>query len=65
VLVECVIPSVLGHGHQGQGREGIDLLPSTWRPTKERLYAAGRIPASFFRARQGRPPKRAILTNAA
>ncbi len=40
-------------------REGIDFFPLTV-DYEERLYAAGRIPGSFFR-REGRPPERAIL----
>jgi len=41
-------------------REGIDFFPLRvdW---EERLYAAGRIPGSFFR-REGRPSERAILS---
>ncbi|HCC32975.1 MAG TPA: polyribonucleotide nucleotidyltransferase, partial [Clostridiales bacterium] len=41
-------------------REGIDFFPLTV-DYEERLYAAGRIPGSFFR-REGRPSERAILT---
>jgi polyribonucleotide nucleotidyltransferase len=40
-------------------REGIDFLPLTV-DYEERLYAAGRIPGSFFR-REGRPSEAAIL----
>ncbi len=40
-------------------REGIDFFPLTV-DFEERLYAAGRIPGSFFR-REGRPPEHAIL----
>lgn len=40
-------------------REGIDFFPLSV-DYEERLYAAGRIPGSFFR-REGRPPERAIL----
>jgi polyribonucleotide nucleotidyltransferase len=40
-------------------REGIDFLPLTV-DFEERLYAAGRIPGSFFR-REGRPPEHAVL----
>ncbi|HEY8449141.1 MAG TPA: polyribonucleotide nucleotidyltransferase, partial [Bacillota bacterium] len=41
-------------------REGVDFFPLRvdW---EERLYAAGRIPGSFFR-REGRPTERAILS---
>ncbi|MGC9520414.1 MAG: polyribonucleotide nucleotidyltransferase [Anaerolineae bacterium] len=41
-------------------REGIDFFPLTV-DFEERLYAAGRIPGSFFR-REGRPTEKAILT---
>lgn len=40
-------------------REGIDFFPLTV-DFEERLYAAGRIPGSFFR-REGRPHEEAIL----
>ncbi len=42
-------------------REGIDFFPLTC-DFEERLYAAGRIPGSFFR-REGRPSEQAILTS--
>jgi polyribonucleotide nucleotidyltransferase len=42
-----------------QPREGIDFFPLSV-DYEERLYAAGRIPGSFFR-REGRPPESAIL----
>ena len=42
-----------------QPREGIDFFPLTV-DYEERLYAAGRIPGSFFR-REGRPSEQAIL----
>jgi polyribonucleotide nucleotidyltransferase len=41
-------------------REGIDFFPLTV-DCEERMYAAGRIPGSFFR-REGRPTDLAILT---
>ncbi|HEU4760116.1 MAG TPA: polyribonucleotide nucleotidyltransferase, partial [Dehalococcoidia bacterium] len=41
-------------------REGIDFFPLTV-DYEERLYAAGKIPGSFFR-REGRPSSQAILT---
>jgi polyribonucleotide nucleotidyltransferase len=41
-------------------REGIDFLPLSV-DYEERLYAAGKIPGSFFR-REGRPGEEAILT---
>ncbi|MBN1261449.1 MAG: polyribonucleotide nucleotidyltransferase [Anaerolineae bacterium] len=42
-------------------RAGIDFFPLTV-DFEERLYAAGRIPGSFFR-REGRPSEKAILTS--
>ncbi len=42
-------------------REGVDFFPLTC-DFEERLYAAGRIPGSFFR-REGRPSESAILTS--
>jgi polyribonucleotide nucleotidyltransferase len=42
-----------------QPREGIDFFPLSV-DYEERLYAAGRIPGSFFR-REGRPSEEAIL----
>ena len=42
-----------------QPREGIDFFPLTV-DVEERMYAAGRIPGSFFR-REGRPSTNAIL----
>jgi polyribonucleotide nucleotidyltransferase len=60
VLVESGDTSVLVTATRSKGREGIDFLPLTC-DYEERLYAAGRIPGSFFR-REGRPPERAILT---
>jgi polyribonucleotide nucleotidyltransferase len=42
-------------------REGQDFLPLTV-DYEERLYAAGKIPGSFFR-REGRPGKEAVLTS--
>jgi polyribonucleotide nucleotidyltransferase len=41
-------------------REGIDFFPLTV-DVEERMYAAGKIPGSFFR-REGRPTDQAILT---
>ena len=41
-------------------REGIDFLPLTV-DYEEKLYAAGKIPGSFFR-REGRPTEEAIIT---
>ncbi|MCU0464142.1 MAG: polyribonucleotide nucleotidyltransferase [Anaerolineae bacterium] len=42
-------------------REGIDFFPLSV-DFEEKLYAAGRIPGSFFR-REGRPPESAILVS--
>jgi polyribonucleotide nucleotidyltransferase len=42
-----------------EAREGIDFFPLSV-DYEERLYAAGRIPGSFFR-REGRPSEDAIL----
>ncbi len=42
-------------------REGIDFFPLSV-DFEEKLYAAGRIPGSFFR-REGRPSEQAILTS--
>ena len=42
-------------------REGIDFLPLTV-DFEEKLYAAGKIPGSFFK-REGRPSQEAILTD--
>ncbi|MFN7149669.1 MAG: polyribonucleotide nucleotidyltransferase [Microthrixaceae bacterium] len=44
----------------GGVREGIDFFPLTV-DIEERMYAAGKIPGSFFR-REGRAPESAILT---
>src|SRR5881398_4169412 len=41
-------------------REGMDFFPLTV-DIEERMYAAGKIPGSFFR-REGRPTDQAILT---
>src|SRR5256714_352791 len=41
-------------------REGIDFFPLTV-DIEERMYAAGKIPGSFFR-REGRPSDQAVLT---
>ncbi|HEV3067733.1 MAG TPA: polyribonucleotide nucleotidyltransferase, partial [Streptosporangiaceae bacterium] len=41
-------------------KEGLDFFPLTV-DVEERMYAAGRIPGSFFR-REGRPSEDAILT---
>ena len=59
-MVECGDTAVLVTATRSKGREGIDFLPLIC-DYEERLYAAGRIPGSFFR-REARPPERAILT---
>ena len=46
--------------HVSKPREGIDFFPLTV-DVEERMYAAGKIPGSFFR-REGRPGEQAILT---
>src|SRR5262245_21055529 len=51
VLATCV---------RSNPREGIDFFPLTI-DVEERMYAAGKIPGSFFR-REGRPGETAILT---
>ncbi|MFZ5994286.1 MAG: polyribonucleotide nucleotidyltransferase [Thermodesulfobacteriota bacterium] len=45
-----------------QAREGIDFLPLTV-DYHEMLYAAGRIPGSFFRREIGRPSEKETLTS--
>jgi polyribonucleotide nucleotidyltransferase len=50
---------LLGTATQSLPREGIDFFPLTVE-FEERLYAAGKIPGSFFR-REGRPATGAIL----
>jgi polyribonucleotide nucleotidyltransferase len=45
---------------QNKPREAVDFFPLTV-DVEERMYAAGRIPGSFFR-REGRPSEGAILT---
>src|SRR5207249_8222283 len=51
VLATCV---------RSKPREGIDFFPLTI-DVEERMYAAGKIPGSFFR-HEGRPGETAILT---
>ena len=60
VLVRYGDTIVLATVGSAQPREGIDFFPLTV-DYEERLYAAGKIPGSFFR-REGRPPQEAILT---
>ncbi|HET9442856.1 MAG TPA: polyribonucleotide nucleotidyltransferase, partial [Acidimicrobiales bacterium] len=45
---------------ESRQREGIDFFPLTV-DVEERMYAAGKIPGSFFR-REGRPTDQAVLT---
>ncbi|MGI8754226.1 MAG: polyribonucleotide nucleotidyltransferase [Acidimicrobiales bacterium] len=53
--------TVLATANASNGlREGIDFFPLTV-DVEERMYAAGKIPGSFFR-REGRPSDQAILT---
>ena len=52
--------AVLATANQSKPREGIDFFPLTV-DIEERMYAAGKIPGSFFR-REGRPTDNAILT---
>jgi polyribonucleotide nucleotidyltransferase len=55
---ETVVLSATSAGRHP--REGLDFFPLTV-DVEERMYAAGRIPGSFFR-REGRPSEDAILT---
>ncbi|MDQ6839554.1 MAG: polyribonucleotide nucleotidyltransferase, partial [Actinomycetota bacterium] len=53
--------TVLATANASSGlREGIDFFPLTV-DVEERMYAAGKIPGSFFR-REGRPSDQAVLT---
>lgn len=61
VLVRSGDTVVLVTAQMGSQREGVDFLPLTV-DFEERLYAAGRIPGSFFR-REGRPTTDAILSS--
>jgi polyribonucleotide nucleotidyltransferase len=58
VLVSCGETILLATACAGKPRD-IDFLPLTV-DYEERLYAAGRVPGSFFR-REGRPGQEAIL----
>jgi polyribonucleotide nucleotidyltransferase len=61
VTVRCGDTLLLAAATLSQSpREGIDFFPLTV-DFEERLYAAGRIPGSWFR-REGRPHEKAILT---
>ena len=60
VTVRCGDTLLLATATMSQNtREGIDFFPLTV-DFEERLYAAGRIPGSWFR-REGRPHEKAIL----
>ncbi|HEX6130446.1 MAG TPA: polyribonucleotide nucleotidyltransferase, partial [Actinomycetota bacterium] len=60
VLVTYGETQVLSTCVSSNPREGIDFFPLTI-DVEERMYAAGKIPGSFFR-REGRPSETAILT---
>jgi polyribonucleotide nucleotidyltransferase len=60
VLVKVGGTSLLSTVTTSKPREGIDFFPLTV-DVEERMYAAGKIPGSFFR-REGRPGEEAILT---
>src|SRR5918912_2934465 len=60
VLVRVGDTVVLSTVVTAKPREGIDFFPLTV-DVEERMYAAGKIPGSFFR-REGRPGELAILT---
>jgi polyribonucleotide nucleotidyltransferase len=59
-LVTCEGTSVLATAVAGEDVRAVDFLPLTV-DVEERLYAAGKIPGSFFR-REGRPTDTATLT---
>ncbi|PZC49827.1 MAG: polyribonucleotide nucleotidyltransferase [Chloroflexi bacterium] len=61
VVVRCGDTIVLTTANSAKAREGIDFFPLTV-DYEERLYAAGKIPGSFFR-REGRPTEDAILAD--
>jgi len=61
VVAKLAGTTVLVTGNAAKNtRDGIDFFPLTV-DVEERMYAAGRIPGSFFR-REGRPTDLAILT---
>ncbi|HTD50099.1 MAG TPA: polyribonucleotide nucleotidyltransferase, partial [Acidimicrobiia bacterium] len=60
VLVSVGGTTLLSTVCTSKPREGIDFFPLTV-DVEERMYAAGKIPGSFFR-REGRPSEQAILT---
>jgi len=59
VLVRVGETVILSTVVTSKPREGIDFFPLTV-DVEERMYAAGKIPGSFFR-REGRPTEQAIL----
>ncbi len=60
VVVQVGETVILSTVATSKPREGIDFFPLTV-DVEERMYAAGKIPGSFFR-REGRPGEEAILT---
>src|SRR5690348_12080851 len=60
VLVKVGSTTLLSTVCTSKPREGIDFFPLTV-DVEERMYAAGKIPGSFFR-REGRPGEQAVLT---
>ncbi|MEO6470155.1 MAG: polyribonucleotide nucleotidyltransferase, partial [Acidimicrobiia bacterium] len=60
VVVQVGDTVVLSTVATSKPRDGIDFFPLTV-DVEERMYAAGKIPGSFFR-REGRPGESAILT---
>jgi polyribonucleotide nucleotidyltransferase len=60
VVVRAGDTMVLATATAGNEREGIDFLPLTV-DVEERMYAAGKIPGSFFK-REGRAGEKATLT---
>jgi polyribonucleotide nucleotidyltransferase len=60
VIVKVGGTTILSTVCTSKPREGIDFFPLTV-DVEERMYAAGKIPGSFFR-REGRPGEHAVLT---
>ena len=60
VVVQLGDTTLLSTVVTSKPREGIDFFPLTV-DVEERMYAAGKIPGSFFR-REGRPGEQAVLT---
>ena len=60
VVVQIGDTTLLSTVVTSKPREGIDFFPLTV-DVEERMYAAGKIPGSFFR-REGRPGEQAVLT---